>query len=144
MEAVKAMWRGGPALRPDNVIEAGATEAGQAMCGEAVEARSPVNAMVWCMRSGRGGLCDGGCGGTARLPDLNRQLPIAVGLAAGPQPLAPNRSGCCRTSTASARSQWALYWTILDLSSIRQIAVRTTRPSSLAHGQGVRLRGQRG
>ena len=41
------------------------------------------------------------------LPDLNRELQIAVGTA-GPQPRAPDLSGHCRTSTASSRSQWAL------------------------------------
>ena len=41
------------------------------------------------------------------LPDLNRELQIAVGTA-GPQPRLPGRSGHCRTSTATSRSQWAL------------------------------------
>ena len=53
------------------------------------------------------------------LPDLNRELQIPVGTAgpqprllpvgtAGPQPRLPDRSGHCRTSTATSRSQWAL------------------------------------
>ena len=48
------------------------------------------------------------------LPDLNHELQISVGTAgpqpwgtAGLQPWAPNLSGNCQTSTASARSQWA-------------------------------------
>eukprot|EP00435_Cladocopium_sp_Y103_P014103 s4950_g3.t1 len=39
-----------------------------------------------------------------RLPDFNRELQIPVGTA-GLQPRAPDRSGHCRTSTASSRSQ---------------------------------------
>ena len=38
---------------------------------------------------------------------LNRKLQTAVGTA-GPQPRVPDLSGPCRTSSASARSQWAL------------------------------------
>ena len=41
------------------------------------------------------------------LPDLNRELQIPVGTA-GPQPRLPDRSGHCRTSTATSSSQWAL------------------------------------
>ena len=41
------------------------------------------------------------------LPDLNRELQIAVGTA-GPQPRLPDPSGHCRTPTATSRSQWAL------------------------------------
>ena len=41
------------------------------------------------------------------LPDLSRQLRIAVGTS-GPQAQASDRSGHCRTSTVSSRSQWAL------------------------------------
>ena len=39
--------------------------------------------------------------------ELNRELQIAVGTA-GPQPRLPGRSGHCRTSTATSRSQRAL------------------------------------
>ena len=39
------------------------------------------------------------------LPDLHRELQIAVGTAG---PRLPDRSGHCRTSTATSRSQWAL------------------------------------
>ena len=48
---------------------------------------------------------------------------IAVGTA-GPQPRLPGRSGHCRTSTASSRSQWALP----DLNRDFQIAVCTAGP----------------
>eukprot|EP00435_Cladocopium_sp_Y103_P041520 s43_g11.t1 len=41
------------------------------------------------------------------LPDLNCERQISVGTA-GPQQRGPDPSGHCRTSTASARSQWAL------------------------------------
>ena len=41
------------------------------------------------------------------LPGLNRDFQIAVGTA-GLQPRLPDRSGHCRTSTATSRSQWAL------------------------------------
>eukprot|EP00435_Cladocopium_sp_Y103_P031485 s341_g8.t1 len=44
---------------------------------------------------------------TGQLPDLSRECPIAVGTA-GPQLRVPDRSGHCRTSTGSARLQWAL------------------------------------
>ena len=53
---------------------------------------------------------------------LNRKRQIAVGTT-GPQPQGPERSGHYRSSTASARSQWALP----DLNRKCQIAVRTTR-----------------
>eukprot|EP00435_Cladocopium_sp_Y103_P055316 s1524_g18.t1 len=65
------------------------------------------------------------------LPDLNRELQIPVGTA-GLQPQAPDRSGHCRTSTASPRSQWALpdfnrptEWALPDLNRELQIAVGT-------------------
>ena len=48
---------------------------------------------------------------------------IAVGTT-GPQQQVPDRSGRCRTSTASAGSQWALP----DLNSKRQIAVGSAGP----------------
>ena len=57
------------------------------------------------------------------LPDLNRELQIAVGTA-GPPPRAQDPSGHCRTSTASSRSQWALP----DLNRELQIAVGTAGP----------------
>ena len=57
------------------------------------------------------------------LPDPNRELHIAVGTA-GPQPRLPGRSGHCRTSTASSRSQWALP----DLNRDFPIAVGTAGP----------------
>ena len=57
------------------------------------------------------------------LPDLNRDFQIAVGTA-GPQPRAPDPSGHSRTSTASSRSQWALP----DLNRDFQIAVGTAGP----------------
>ena len=57
------------------------------------------------------------------LPDLNRELQIAVGTA-GPQPRVADRSGHCRTSTASSRSQWALP----DLNRELQIPVGTAGP----------------
>ena len=57
------------------------------------------------------------------LPDLNRDFQIAVGTA-GPQPRLPDRSGHCRTSTATSRSQWALP----DLNRDFQIAVGTAGP----------------
>ena len=57
------------------------------------------------------------------LPDLNRELQIAVGTA-GPQPRLPGRSGHCRTSTASSRSQWAQP----DLHRELQIPVGTAGP----------------
>ena len=41
------------------------------------------------------------------IADLNWELQISVGTAR-PQPRVPDLSGHCRTSTASARSQWAL------------------------------------
>eukprot|EP00435_Cladocopium_sp_Y103_P016398 s1876_g4.t1 len=41
------------------------------------------------------------------LPDFNRELQSAVGIA-GLHPRAPDYSGHCRTSSASSRSQWAL------------------------------------
>ena len=71
-------------------------------------------------------------------PDLHRELQIPVGTAgpqprvadrsAGPQPRLPGRSGHCRTSTASSRSQWALP----DLNRDFQIAVGTAGPQPRA------------
>ena len=69
------------------------------------------------------------------VPDLNRERQISVGTArprerqisvgtARPQPRAPDLSRHCQTSTASARSQWALP----DLNRERQISVGTARP----------------
>ena len=55
--------------------------------------------------------------------DLNCELQISVGTA-GPQLRAPDLSGHCRTSTARARSQWALR----DLNGERQISVGTAGP----------------
>ena len=49
------------------------------------------------------------------------QIPVGT---AGPQPRLPGRSGHCRTSTATSRSQWALP----DLNSDFQIAVGTAGP----------------
>ena len=57
------------------------------------------------------------------VPDLNRDFQVAVGTA-GPQPRAPDRSGHCRTSTATSRSQWALP----DLNRELQIPVGTAGP----------------
>ena len=55
-----------------------------------------------------------------RSPDPNREFQIPVGTA-GPQRRIPDRSGHCRTSTATSRSQWALP----DLNRDFQIAVGT-------------------
>ena len=49
------------------------------------------------------------------------QIPVGT---AGPQPRLPGRSGHCRTSTATSRSQWALP----DLNRDFQIAVGTAGP----------------
>ena len=54
---------------------------------------------------------------------INRDFQVAVGTA-GPQPRLPGRSGHCRTSTATSRSQWALP----DLNRDFQIAVGTAGP----------------
>ena len=56
-------------------------------------------------------------------PDLHRELQIPVGTA-GPQPRVADRSGHCRTSTATSRSQRALP----DLNRDFQIAVGTAGP----------------
>ena len=53
---------------------------------------------------------------------LKREVQISVGTP-GPQLRAPDLSGHCQTSTASARSQWALP----DLNCERQISVGTAR-----------------
>ena len=68
---------------------------------------------------------------------LNHKRQIAVGTT-GPQQQAPDHTGHCQTSTASARSQWALpdpnckcmiaVGTPGPLNSKRQIAVGTTGP----------------
>ena len=58
---------------------------------------------------------------------LTRRLLLAVQIpvgTAGPQPRLPGRSGHCRTSTASSRSQWALP----DLNRELQIPVGTAGP----------------
>ena len=58
---------------------------------------------------------------------LTRRLLLAVQIpvgTAGPQPRLPDRSGHCRTSTATSRSQWALP----DLNRDFQIAVGTAGP----------------
>ena len=58
---------------------------------------------------------------------LTRRLLLAVQIpvgTAGPQPQLPGRSGHCRTSTASSRSQWALP----DLNRELQIPVGTAGP----------------
>eukprot|EP00435_Cladocopium_sp_Y103_P059271 s181_g21.t1 len=69
------------------------------------------------------------------LPDLNCERQIAVGTA-GPQLRAPDRSGHCRTSTASPRFQWALpdrsQWALPDLNREPQIPVGTARPQPRA------------
>ena len=62
-----------------------------------------------------------------RSPDPNREFQIAVGTA-GPQPRLPDRSGHCRTSTATSRSQWALP----DLDRDFQIAVGSAGPQPRA------------
>ena len=69
------------------------------------------------------------------LPGLNCELQITVGTA-GPQPRLPGRTGHCRTSTATSRSQWALpdfnrsrsQWALPDLNRDFQIAVGTAGP----------------
>ena len=64
---------------------------------------------------------------------LKRERRISVGTA-GPQPRAPDLTGHCRTSTASAGSQWALP----DLNRERRISVGTAGPQPRAPDLNVR------